>query len=66
MKNWFLEKFLPMWAKETVLKDNKALQRRIRALERTLEEKEAYIRGLEIGSKVACQVARALGRGGST
>ena len=29
MKRWLLENFLPMWAKESVLRDNRALKRQL-------------------------------------
>ena len=49
MKNWFLEHFLPMWAKETVLKDNHRLMRRNRELTRENDCLRSYIRGLHTG-----------------
>lgn len=51
MKHWFLEHFLPMWAKETVLRDNRALRRDIRQLRKENECLKAYIRGLEKGGR---------------
>lgn len=59
MKNWLVEHFLPMWAKETVLRDNRALRRDIRQLRRENECLKAYIRGLEKGGRSA----RRLGEG---
>lgn len=53
MKNWLVEHFLPMWAKETVLRDNRALRRDIRQLRRENECLKAYIRGLEKGGRSA-------------
>ena len=47
MKHWFLERFLPMWAKETVLKDNRQLRRDNRALQLQIDRLESYIRGLD-------------------
>lgn len=55
MRKWFLEQFLPMWAKETVLKDNRALKRELRLLQQRLQEREAYIRGLEMGLRAVRQ-----------
>lgn len=55
MKKWFLEQFLPMWAKETVMKDNRALRREVRELRQQVKEMEAYIRGLEMGLKAVKQ-----------
>ena len=46
----FLEKWLPVWAKESVLKENRALRRRVRRLERELELEKAYCRGLRYGA----------------
>ena len=49
MKNWLLERFLPMWAKETLWKDYRALRRENARLRRTLEQRDAYIKGLHKG-----------------
>ena len=49
MKKWFLEVFLPMWAKETVLRDNRELVRRLREAKQENARLSAYIRGLEKG-----------------
>lgn len=51
IKRWFLDRFLPMWAKETVLAENKALRRENEQLQKKLEEKDAYINGLMAGIK---------------
>lgn len=50
-KNWLCNHFLPMWAKETVLADNKNLQAENRRLKEELSQKEAYIDGLMAGIK---------------
>lgn len=49
MKKWFLEHFLPMWAKETVLRDNRHLARENRRLSRENESLRCYIRGIYVG-----------------
>ena len=49
MKKWLIDTFLPMWAKETVLSDNRALARKVKALEQENEILSSYIRGLEKG-----------------
>ena len=51
MKKWFLERFLPMWAKETVYADNKRLLKDNHRLTQCIKEQDAYIRGLETGMK---------------
>lgn len=49
MKKWFLEQFLPMWAKETVMRDNIRLVRRNRELLQENDCLRSYIRGLHTG-----------------
>lgn len=49
MKHWLQENFLPMWAKETVLRDNRQLKRELRRLRQENKELLAYVRGLEMG-----------------
>lgn len=51
MKEWFLDHFLPMWAKEMVLSENRQLRRQVAELEKELNEKNAYINGLMAGIK---------------
>lgn len=52
MKQWFLERFLPMWAKETVLRDNRQLRRENRKLRQQIDLLEVYIKGLESGVRL--------------
>ena len=47
MKGWLIDHFLPMWAKETVLRDNRALRRENRQLTARVRELESYIRGVK-------------------
>lgn len=56
MKNWLVNKFLPMWAKETVLRENRQLKQENRLLQERLAEAEAYAQGMRTG-------LRAIGRG---
>ncbi len=49
MKKWLLQRFLPMWAKETVLQDNRRLIRENRDQAAEILRLQAYIRGLEKG-----------------
>ena len=49
MKNWLTQKYLPLWAKETVLRDNRALVRSLRDEKQENARLQAYIRGLERG-----------------
>ena len=51
IKNWFLNRFLPMWAKETVLADNRKLQQEVYELQQEIQRKEAYIAGMVAGMK---------------
>lgn len=47
MKKWLVERFLPMWAKQTVLRENAALREKNRALVCRVRELEAFIRGMK-------------------
>ena len=49
MKKWLTEKYLPLWAKETVLRDNRQLRAENRALMERIGQLEHYIRGLHKG-----------------
>ncbi len=51
IKNWFYNRFLPLWVKETVLAENKRLQVENERLLVLLAEKDAYIEGLQAGIK---------------
>ena len=51
MKKWLLDRFLPMWAKETVLSDNRRLKRELRHAQQELEQMKMYIQGLETGMR---------------
>mgnify|MGYP003292794661 CR=1 FL=1 len=56
MKKWLIEGFLPMWAKQTVLEDNRQLGRELRALRAENRELRAYIQGLEKGIRAGKRV----------
>lgn len=56
MKKWLIDGFLPMWAKETVLADNRRLKRQIRLLEQESKEMKAYIHGLETGIRAGKKI----------
>ena len=56
MKHWFLERFLPMWAKETVLRDNRLLKRENRSLQERIRLLESYIDGLQLGIRSARKI----------
>ena len=49
MKKWLTERFLPMWAKETVLADNQRLRKENAALRQKLQNRDAYIQGMQEG-----------------
>lgn len=51
IKNWFFNRFLPMWAKESVLKDLRKTQEENEELRNKIAELEAYIHGLHAGIK---------------
>ncbi len=49
MKKWLQDRFLPMWAKETLLWDNRRLERENEELQQKVRELESYIDGLQVG-----------------
>lgn len=51
IKQWFFDRFLPMWAKETLLAENRKLIQENEKLLFQLAEKDAYIDGLHSGIK---------------
>lgn len=53
MKKWLLDRFLPMWAKETVLQDNRLLRKENELLQQKVCELESYIRGIHMGMRHA-------------
>lgn len=46
-KNWLYLNFLPVYAKESVLKERNELKKRVAALEQKNRELRAYANGLE-------------------
>lgn len=53
MKKFLVERFLPMWAKETVLRENRRLKGQNRLLRQENENLHAYIRGVQTGLRTA-------------
>ncbi len=53
MKKWLTDRFLPMWAKETVLQENRQLQRQNERLQQEIDRLDAYIAGLHKGLRAA-------------
>lgn len=51
-KAWLWETFLPIWAKESLLKENQRLTEQNKALQDELARINAYVDGLEAGVKV--------------
>ena len=57
MKKWLCDHFLPMWAKETVLADNRRLRQENERLSRLVEQKDAYIQGLQLGIRAGKRIS---------
>lgn len=49
LKQWLVRRFLPAWAKETVLDENKQLRRELAELRAENARLRAYADGLELG-----------------
>ncbi|MBQ3492236.1 MAG: hypothetical protein IJA74_06795 [Oscillospiraceae bacterium] len=52
MKKWLQNNFLPMWAKETLLRDKRQLELENTQLQQKVRELEAYIQGVQAGLRV--------------
>ena len=46
-RTWFLGRFLPAWAKDSVYQENKKLRERLEKQNQEIRELNAYIDGLE-------------------
>lgn len=53
MKKWLIDRFLPMWAKETVLRENRLLREENDFLWQQNRELERYIQGIRLGMRRA-------------
>ena len=49
MKKCLIEKYLPLWAKETVLRDNRNLKAENEVLRQKVRELDNYIQGIHVG-----------------
>ena len=49
IRQWLIDRFLPVWAKESVVKENERLRQRLAEKETEIERLKAYIEGLETG-----------------
>ena len=49
MRKWLTENYLPLWAKETVLRDNRNLRAENELLRQKVKELESYIQGIHMG-----------------
>ena len=52
MKKWLIDHFLPMWAKETVLKENRKLRMENQELRQNNALQEQFLQGILTGQKV--------------
>ena len=50
-KKWIIQKFLPAWAKDTILKEVERLTAENAELKHKISERDAYIDGLETGMR---------------
>lgn len=55
MRKWLIDRFLPMWAKQTVLQENRELKRQNQCLQQEVQRLDAYIAGLHRGLRATKQ-----------
>lgn len=63
MKKWLQNRFLPMWAKQTLLWEKQQLERENLALRQEIDRLEAYIDGVKTGIRAGKRV-NIINRGG--
>lgn len=63
MKKWLQNRFLPMWAKETLLADKRRLEQENKLLQRKIMELEAYVEGMRAGLRAGKRIS-IINRGG--
>lgn len=51
IKKWFVMRYLPAWAKESVYKENQRLKERIQEQQHEIDRLNAYAAGLEYAAK---------------
>ena len=51
IKEWLINRFLPLWAKETVLADNRKLKREVERLEVENDRLRVYVDGMNAGMR---------------
>ena len=57
MKKWLIERFLPLWAKETVLRENRQLKQENERLTQKVKQQEAYIQGMQTGLRAGKRIS---------
>ena len=55
MKKWLINNYLPMWAKETVLAENRKLKKENERLKKEIDNLLSYICGIEFAIKEWCR-----------
>ena len=56
MKKWLIDRYLPMWAKESVLKENRDLWAENESLRQRIRELEAYVQGMQSGMRTGKRI----------
>lgn len=51
LRMWLLERFLPAWAKDSVMRENRTLREKLEEQAQEIRELNAYIDGLETGMR---------------
>lgn len=56
LRAWLLERFLPAWAKDSVMRENQKLRKKMDEQDQEIRELNAYIDGLETGMRAMRRV----------
>lgn len=56
VKKWLVNKYLPAYAKQTILEDNKRLNLALQAQKERINELEAYIDGIQFATRATRKI----------
>lgn len=56
IKQWFLNKYLPAYCKESLMEENEDLRKEVQELKAQINELEAYISGMTRGLKAVKKI----------
>ena len=56
LKTWIITQYLPAYAKQTILEENKKLNEAVKAQQQRIKELEAYIDGIQYATRATQKI----------